>query len=197
MGVDFRSEVEFPPDDSGQGFDNIGEVLTVSPLLMEKDVQAAATIVAQSVLTVSRIPRDQSVVPSNNDETTMSFYETDRLARTFTAEHDDQKKIRITVEVLGKFKFDPGRANIAFRVDSAPRLQQEFGWDASKSLDYEYDETWTAGDHELAFTLQPLVPVEQKVNSLDFHVVDIRVQGPMDQQYWLRHGSSIAWSLAT
>jgi len=100
MGADFSSQVEFPPDDSGQGFDNIGEVLTVSPLLMEKYVQAAATIVAQSVLTVSRIPRDQSVVPSNNDETTMSFYETDRLARTFTAEHDDQKKFASPLKFL-------------------------------------------------------------------------------------------------
>jgi hypothetical protein len=27
---------EFPVDDSGYGFDNIGDVLTISPLLMEK-----------------------------------------------------------------------------------------------------------------------------------------------------------------
>jgi mono/diheme cytochrome c family protein len=36
MGYDFNSEVEFPPDDSGNGFDNNGDVLTVSPLLLEK-----------------------------------------------------------------------------------------------------------------------------------------------------------------
>ena len=38
MGIDYRTEEEFPPDDTGYGFDNIGDVLTVSPLLLEKYV---------------------------------------------------------------------------------------------------------------------------------------------------------------
>ena len=41
MGIDFRTDEEFPADDSGYGFDNIGDVLTISPLLLEKYVQAA------------------------------------------------------------------------------------------------------------------------------------------------------------
>lgn len=38
LGVRFRAGEEFPADDSVLGFDNIGDVLTVSPLLMEKYV---------------------------------------------------------------------------------------------------------------------------------------------------------------
>jgi len=34
--VDFRAEKDFPSDDSGNGFDNISDVLTISPVLMEK-----------------------------------------------------------------------------------------------------------------------------------------------------------------
>jgi hypothetical protein len=41
MGIDFNSDVEFPPDDTGYGFDNIGDVLTVSPMLLEKYLAAA------------------------------------------------------------------------------------------------------------------------------------------------------------
>jgi mono/diheme cytochrome c family protein len=44
LGVDFRAEKYFPTDDSGDGFDNIGEVLTVSPVLMEKYMTAAERI---------------------------------------------------------------------------------------------------------------------------------------------------------
>ena len=51
MGVDFQTDEEFPPDDTGYGFDNIGDVLTVSPLLLEKYMQAAETIVSQAVPT--------------------------------------------------------------------------------------------------------------------------------------------------
>jgi hypothetical protein len=41
LGVDVRPADQFPVDDSGYGFDNIGDVLTVSPMLMEKYWQTA------------------------------------------------------------------------------------------------------------------------------------------------------------
>ncbi len=49
LGVDFRATDEFPPDDSGYGFDNIGDVLTVSPTLMQKYLAAAEAIAARAV----------------------------------------------------------------------------------------------------------------------------------------------------
>ncbi len=44
LGVAARPADEFPVDDSGYGFDNNGDVLSVSPLLMEKYMQAAEKI---------------------------------------------------------------------------------------------------------------------------------------------------------
>jgi mono/diheme cytochrome c family protein len=41
LGVDVRPADDFPQDDSGYGFDNIGDVLSLSPVLMEKYVWAA------------------------------------------------------------------------------------------------------------------------------------------------------------
>jgi hypothetical protein len=35
LGVDFRADKDFPTDDSGEGFDNIADVLSISPMLME------------------------------------------------------------------------------------------------------------------------------------------------------------------
>ena len=55
MGIDFRADEEFPADDSGYGFDNIGDALSVSPLLLEKYMQAAEAIVAKAVPTVARV----------------------------------------------------------------------------------------------------------------------------------------------
>jgi len=48
-GVEFRVQDEFPSDDSGHGFDNIGEVLTVSPMLLEKYLAAARSIVTDAL----------------------------------------------------------------------------------------------------------------------------------------------------
>lgn len=49
MGVDYEVEAEFPQDDSGHGFDNIADVLTVSPMLLEKYFDAAQQIVTEAV----------------------------------------------------------------------------------------------------------------------------------------------------
>src|SRR3984885_11480246 len=49
LAVDFRADKTFPTDDSGEGFDNIGDILTVSPLLMDKYISAARTIAARAV----------------------------------------------------------------------------------------------------------------------------------------------------
>jgi mono/diheme cytochrome c family protein len=44
LGVSLRPADEFPIDDSGYGFDNNGDVLSISPLLMEKYLSAAHAV---------------------------------------------------------------------------------------------------------------------------------------------------------
>ena len=48
LGVDFKPAKDFPADDVGYGFDNIGDVLSLPPLLMEKYVAAAEQAVDQA-----------------------------------------------------------------------------------------------------------------------------------------------------
>ncbi len=49
LGVDFRPADDFPQDDSGYGFDNIGDVLSLSSSQMEKYVAAAEKIARAAV----------------------------------------------------------------------------------------------------------------------------------------------------
>ncbi len=49
LGVEFRADKEFPVDDSGDGFDNIADVLTISPVLMEKYMAAAERLAARAI----------------------------------------------------------------------------------------------------------------------------------------------------
>jgi hypothetical protein len=48
-GVNFDTETIFPPDDTGYGFDTIGDVLTLPPMLLEKYLSAAKQIIIQAV----------------------------------------------------------------------------------------------------------------------------------------------------
>jgi hypothetical protein len=49
LSIEFRADRTFPTDDSGEGFDNIGDILTVSPVLMEKYLSAAGSIAERAV----------------------------------------------------------------------------------------------------------------------------------------------------
>ncbi len=50
VGVDFKPASDFPADDSGYGFDNIGDVLSLSPVLMEKYLAAAEKIARKAIV---------------------------------------------------------------------------------------------------------------------------------------------------
>jgi hypothetical protein len=49
LGVHFQPADDFPADDSGHGFDNIGAALTVTPTLMEKYLEAAEKVARTAV----------------------------------------------------------------------------------------------------------------------------------------------------
>ena len=54
-GVDFRPADDFPSDDVGYGFDNIGDVLSLPPILMEKYLHAADLILDKAVTAPGRV----------------------------------------------------------------------------------------------------------------------------------------------
>ena len=51
FGVDYQPAADFPSDEVGYGYDNIGDVLSMSPILMEKYLRAAEEITAQAIRT--------------------------------------------------------------------------------------------------------------------------------------------------
>ena len=60
LGVDLHAADDFPQDDSGYGFDNIGDVLSLSPVLMEKYLAAAEKISRTAIFGVE--PRKPALV---------------------------------------------------------------------------------------------------------------------------------------
>ncbi len=61
IGVDFQPAADFPSDDVGYGFDNIGDVLSISPLHMEKYLDAAEQIARRAILTPEKSALSASV----------------------------------------------------------------------------------------------------------------------------------------
>jgi len=66
VGVDFKSAADFPADDVGYGFDNIGDVLSTTPLLLEKYLAAAESIMEQAIANVEPITPKDTRLPDFN-----------------------------------------------------------------------------------------------------------------------------------
>jgi len=59
VGVDLRPADDFPADDTGYGFDTIGDVLTLSPALLERYFDAAGRVLDTAIVTEAPAPEVQ------------------------------------------------------------------------------------------------------------------------------------------
>jgi hypothetical protein len=162
MGIDFKAEEEFPPDDTGYGFDNIGDVLTVSPLLLEKYFQAAETIVKTAVPKVSKyIPeRTYRGVEFRGEERGLNgdrldFSRAAKIARTFAAEHAGDYRLVLELAVQDNSRPDPGPCTVVFKVDDLELMHESYSRKTSKTFYYEIHQNLAGGEHRLSFEIQP------------------------------------------
>ena len=68
LGVDFHPADDFPADDVGYGFDNIGDVLSMPPILLEKYLAAADKVVTRAFQDPARRRRIMICQPGGKDQ---------------------------------------------------------------------------------------------------------------------------------
>jgi mono/diheme cytochrome c family protein len=90
LGVDFEAE-EFAADDSGYGFDNNGDVLTVSPALMQQYLTAAERIASRAV---GGAPLPDPGIFTRRDRVRRSG---DAIELTHVFDYDAEYSIRIAI----------------------------------------------------------------------------------------------------
>ncbi|MEZ6039158.1 MAG: DUF1592 domain-containing protein [Planctomycetaceae bacterium] len=194
MGIRFNAAILFPPDDSGFGFDNVGDALSFSPLLMEKYLKAAQQIVAEAV------PTQTWVLPSkklngrefrdkdrNFDGHGLSGKQPAHVERTITITEPGRYIIDTAVRLNGTFEFDSARYQVVFRVDDRELSRREYAWDENKLHTDHFEETWDEGDRVLSYEIIPLKAeespddVEQnRSGNVWFDVETVRIEGPQD-----------------
>ena len=192
MGVRFNSEVEFPPDDTGFGFDNIGDVLSISPLLLEKYMQAAEQIVAEAVPLVelemeSRIAsRGDFRGEGEGNGDYLDFYKPYELEHVFDIEKEGIYRVVFETTVLGSFDFDAGRALGRLSIDEEEMFEREYVWGERKAERDEYEFHWKSGTKRFAFIQEPLSDPADKKNPIGLRISRASVVGPIAKEHWVR-----------
>ena len=200
IGVDYDTTNEFPPDDTGHGFDNIGEVLTLSPLLLEKYLAAADAIISKVVPTVPRVVAE-AVLPGRSfrrpgggdpegpGPPSLSYYERATVSATSPVEHDGHYRLILDVTANERFVDgvnDYNRCRLTFKADGEEIARRDFVRQDGKPFRFEAEREWKAGDHTLTVEVEPLTPGEERVRSLAIRLQSATLRGPLDERYWVR-----------
>ena len=199
MGIDFDTSVEFPPDDSGHGFDNMADVLTFSPMLLEKYLAAAKSIVSRSVPVVPRVVPEikitgqqfrragSSEAKLREGPISLSYDEPATVTKTYHVDHAGhyQLVLDLTVTEVAASRPYYNRCRVVLKSDGKELFSQEFTRQESLPFQRQLNVDWTAGDHELSIVLEPVKPGERQLGrqSITFHSVTVR--GPWDRQFWI------------
>ncbi len=93
LGVDFTPADDFPADDSGYGFDNIGDVLSLPPVLFERYLSAAEKIMSLAILNDHK-PRRQKIAVD-----LMTFKGGLGEGSTPAARRIDEREVTVKVEL--------------------------------------------------------------------------------------------------
>jgi len=176
LGVSIRPADEFPLDDAGYGFDNIGDVLSVSPLLMEKYLAAARAVSQAAVYGLSAPAKPTKLIrfmskKSQDDPTPNALPFSYRGA------------------AYGKFNF-PVEAEYEFRMRVANYRPRLGGSARQKQLGRKTNLT-PAETLELSEENRKSDPPVKMVMSIDgAPILTETVEGNIDFQY--AHGESVA-----
>ncbi|QEH32643.1 hypothetical protein OJF2_11220 [Aquisphaera giovannonii] len=189
VGVDFRPADDFPSDDVGYGFDNIGDVLSVPPLLMEKYLAAAEDIAGRAIVVGGRPSKpplktweaealEGPGVSGDGDAQVLASDGEVGVSHAFP--QDDAYVIR--VRAYGQ-QAGPEPARMAIRVDGKPLKVVDVPAVQGSPGTYEVREKIRAGNRRVsaAFLNDYYKPDDPDPSRRDRNlaVLSIEVEGPL------------------
>ena len=188
LGVDYKPAENFPGDDVGHGFDNIADVLSLPPILMEKYLDAAEAV-TQSAIINPRSP------PLNLDLAGSNFYGSENFAQTddevllFFSNGLAQKSIRIPAAGTYEFRILVGAdqagaelAKMAVRIGEHPvklvsveATRRKPEW---KTFRLDFDKPGSR-KIKISFTNDYYVPRTIGKQDRNLHLFSVSAKGPL------------------
>ena len=166
LGIDLDHSEDLPADDSGYGFDNIGDVLTVSPLHIEKYISAARRASRLAVGTLTPKPIVERYAPNagTQNEAIDGLPQNERGGILFKHVFPFYADYTITIRVRGRRMPHMPSPQLDVRVDGERIKLIDSAFSNLEAQQgtrlYEIPLTIEAGEHEIAagFLNEYLIP---------------------------------------
>ena len=193
LDYEINTDLLFPPDDTGHGFDNIGEVLTLSPLLMEKYINAATEVVMAKVPQVGSMPQVRWFEDKDYElsgKATLDQHENPR----FEYHLGGGAKLNFEIEKAGEYRLelvliaaenytegavDDNVCHVKATCDEDVLLDEDFTREDWRYVHLELEQPWEKGTHAIQVDVTP-VRVSAQKRQLRMQIDQTRIVGPLD-----------------
>jgi Protein of unknown function (DUF1592)/Protein of unknown function (DUF1588)/Protein of unknown function (DUF1587)/Protein of unknown function (DUF1585)/Protein of unknown function (DUF1595)/Planctomycete cytochrome C len=192
FAVNFNPAEDFPPDDTGYGFDRIGDVLSLSPVLMDKYFIAAENIVKQAIhlgpppapvmtLTTANFTSvigDPNKIDRPFPRDTPAQDKIKEISHALTINTDGEYDVNVTFEVKGAYSFN---GTLRYRVNfaGADVGHGEFVTNPFNEAVISFKKKLTAGTYPLTVTLDEREASTDDRGGYMFTMNDVTVRGPL------------------
>lgn len=185
FGINFQPADDFPADDTGYGFDNIADVLSLPPLLMEKYLAAAQQVTDQVMVAGRPGPPVRqiglrSLRPTGggvrHEQRGITFMSNSTVREGVWMAHDG--RYRLVIEAGGS-PAEGVRAKMRVEFGDVLDVEEETRTDFGRSADHVYEFDIERGTHELRISFTNDLYLPDKGEDRNLSVNGVRFEGPL------------------
>jgi len=192
LGVDYATWENFPADDTGYGFDTIGDVLSISPLHMEKYLLAASTIVAKA------LPEDIAAqIPSftfagshfrkeGDEKQSANWVPFKSQGKVHLKGHAPAKgtyQVTLNYVVRGSDEATDQSAQIELWVNEKKVSERLVGWDQSEKIILAGQADMVKGENRIEVRIAPRDAPGEGQGEQAAVLKQVKIKGPLDGSY--------------
>ncbi|QVL34742.1 DUF1592 domain-containing protein [Telmatocola sphagniphila] len=189
VGVTFNPSEDFPSDDVGYGFDNIGDVLSMPPILLEKYMRAAERIMEEAIIVQTEVKPTKNFFRAQAMQGSAKGFK-DPAARPVRmhmtqggmsfVNFEPDREGEFTVKVQAFAENNTSEAvKMSFQIDKKEIKAIEIkGGTQQKPEIHEFKAKMTAGKHQVGFAFTNPPPAKNKDEKRSLSIVLMELEGP-------------------
>ncbi|MBL49955.1 MAG: hypothetical protein CMP28_13540 [Roseibacillus sp.] len=201
LGVEVNVNDAFPPDDTGYGFDTIGDVLSISPLLMEKYLAVAEGVMAEAIPLESGRPQAVKIDPGKMRNTKnrsrsarfMRAGSAHRASTSWDAGTAGEHHLAISYQVVAQSGAKDAHATWRILIDGREVASRPISFASSRTKSFELEVTpmLEKGSRRLEFEMVPGEGATSANVPLAVKVLSVVMTGPADSMAWGSYPESV------
>ena len=191
LGVEYRTWENFPADDTGFGFDTIGDALTISPLHMEKYLQAAHDVVEKALPSgeKSQIPLrvhsgKKFIKPKGGASGDwLPFKKKDKSVLEVGAPAEGVFQVQLEYAVKGSPEATSETAEVELWVNDVFVAKRLMGWDQREKILLSGQVDLKKAGNRIEVRVSPKEAAEAGEGEQAIFLRKLRLKGPLDGSF--------------